>query len=82
MGNKTYAMGDMEISPTLTKADYDELNQYMTKMFGAWPHWVTEKPEWGDATIILKNEGVVGRSSILCLWISLAIPIGERSNGT
>ena len=47
----------MEISPALTKADYEELNQYMTKTFGAWPHWVTEKPEWGDATIILKNEG-------------------------
>ena len=31
MGNKTYAVGDMEISPALTKADYEELNQYMTK---------------------------------------------------
>jgi hypothetical protein len=57
MGNKTYAMGDIEISPTLTKADYDELDQYMTQMFGAWPHWATHKPEWDDATIILKNEG-------------------------
>ena len=57
MGNRTYAQGNMTISPGLTKEEYDELNQYMTKMFGAWPNWVTEKPEWDDATINLKNEG-------------------------
>jgi len=57
MGNRTYAHGNMTISPRLTKEVYDELNQYMTKMFGAWPNWVTEKPEWDDATINLKNEG-------------------------
>lgn len=57
MGNRTYAHGDMKISPGLEKEKYDELNQYMTKMFGAWPQWVLEKPEWDDVTLNLESEG-------------------------
>ena len=57
MGNRTYAHGDMKISPGLEKEKYDELNQYMTKMFGSWPQWVLEKPEWDDVTLNLESEG-------------------------
>lgn len=49
MGNKTYASGNLTISPSLTEEHYTILKNWMTSTFGAWPEWEIIKPKWGNA---------------------------------
>lgn len=49
MGNKTYASGNLTISPALTEIHHDVIHKWMASTFGAWPEWEIIKPQWGDA---------------------------------
>lgn len=57
MGNRTYANGDLTITPELTKEHSDLIEKRMTEVFGEWPEWAIIKPKWTSAYLGLIHAG-------------------------